>query len=67
MTMVIPKEYGAPPQYPTASMVPAEYWRKQPDGIADNPQTISIEVAPGVLEKREVERGWDKPVTFDSD
>lgn len=67
MTLVIPKELGKPPQYPTANMVPAEYWRKQPDGIPNNPQTISVEVAPGVLEKREVVPGWDNPVTFDSD
>lgn len=66
MTMVIPKQYGDQPQYPTGSMVPREYWRKQPGAITPNPQTISVEVAPGVLEKREVVPGWDNPVTFSS-
>ncbi|QZE10447.1 hypothetical protein SEA_SCOOBYDOOBYDOO_101 [Mycobacterium phage ScoobyDoobyDoo] len=64
MTLVVPKEYGGPPNYPTSQMMPSEYWRKQPDGIPNNPQTISVEVAPHVLEKREVEPGWDNAVRF---
>jgi len=66
MTMKIPFEYGKPPQYPTSSMVPEEFWRKQPDGDPANTQTITIETPDGP-EKRTVERGWTKPVHFDSD
>lgn len=65
MTLVIPKEYGGPPEYPTSQMVPPEFWRKQPDGIPNNPQTITVETPDGP-QKRVVERGWEKPVILDS-
>lgn len=66
MTMKIPFTKGAPPDYPTSSMVPDEFWRKQPDGDPDNTQTITIETPTGP-EKRTVERGWTKPVSFTTD
>ena len=41
-------------------------WLNSRFNLGSNPQTISVEVAPGVLEKREVVPGWDNPVTFSS-
>lgn len=61
MTYNPPHTYGKPPEYPTDQMVPKEFWRKETDGIADNPQVITIETPNGPV-KREVERGWEVPV-----
>lgn len=54
-------EYGGPPEYPTSQMMPPEYWRKQPDGDPDHKQYITVETPSGP-QKREIERGWEKPV-----
>lgn len=59
-------ELSGPPDYPTSQMVPPEFWRKQPDGDPANTQTITVET-PNGPQKRTVERGWTKTVTFSSD
>lgn len=66
MTLKPTHDYGKPPEYPTSSMVPEEFWRKQVDGDPDNKQVITIETPDGPV-KKEVVRGWTKPVHFDSD
>lgn len=62
MTVVVKFTNGGPPFYPTSELVPSEFWRKQPDGIADNPQTITVKNPDGTDGKRVIERNWETPV-----
>lgn len=66
MTMKVEQHYGAPPQYPTSSMVSKEFWRTSAPGNPANTQTITIETPSGPV-KKTVERGWTKPVKFETD
>jgi len=56
--------YGGPPEYPTSTFYPKEYWRKEKDADPNATQHQTIEISPGVFEKRLVEPGWDNPVVF---
>lgn len=57
-------ELGGPPEYPTSSMVPPEFWRKEDShgpGGSDHGQYLTIETPDGLV-KKPVEPGWNKPV-----
>lgn len=66
MTIKVPQTYGKPPEYPTSQLVPQEFWRKSEDGDPTYTQTITIDTPNGPV-KREVERGWTKPVKFETE
>lgn len=57
---------SGPPHYPSSQQLPPEFWRDPIPGNPANTQTISIDNGTELV-KREVEPGWDKPVTFSSD